>query len=54
MLYDDRLTFRKQLILVKSKARAIYHYWYFLNKGLEFQSYICNRCDDILMMLLLF
>ena len=34
----------------ESKERDIYHYWYFLNKGFKFQSHICNRCPDLLMM----
>ena len=25
-------------------------YWYLLNKGFKFQSYVCNRCHDLLMM----
>ena len=34
----------------KSKECDIYHYWYFLNEGFNFQSYICNRCHDVVMM----
>ena len=25
-------------------------YWYFLNKGFKFKTYVCNRCDDLVMM----
>ena len=34
----------------KSKECDICHYWYFLNKGFKFQSYVCNACHDLLMM----
>ena len=33
-----------------SKECDICHYWYFLNKGFKFQSNVCNRCHDLLMM----
>ena len=33
-----------------SKESDIYQYWYFLNKGVKFQSYIVNRCYYLLMM----
>ena len=45
--------FLKELMLIKQKSASkecdICHYWYFLNKGFKFQSYLCNRCDDLLM-----
>ena len=25
-------------------------YWYFLNKRFKFKTYVCNRCDDLVMM----
>ena len=34
----------------ESKECNIYHYWYFSNKGFKFQSYVCNRYDDLVMM----
>ena len=34
----------------KSKQCDICHYWYFLNKGFKFQSNVCNRCHDLLIM----
>ena len=34
----------------KSKECNICHYWYFLDKGLNFQPNVCNRCHDLLMM----
>ena len=34
----------------KSKECDFCHYWYFLNKGIKFQPYACNRCHELLMM----
>ena len=34
----------------KSKECNICHYWYFLDKGFEFQPSVCNGCHDLLMM----
>ena len=34
----------------ESKACNICHYWYSLNKEFKFQTYVCNRCHDLLMM----
>ena len=31
------------------KECEICHYWYFLNKGFNFQPNVCNRCHDLLM-----
>ena len=43
------LTFFKE-----SKGHNIFHYWYFLDKGFEFQPNVCNKCHDILIMFLNF
>ena len=32
-----------------SKECDICHCWYFLNKGFKFQTTVCNRCHDLLM-----
>ena len=32
-----------------SEECDICHYWYFLDKGFEFQPYLCNGCHDVLM-----
>ena len=53
MLYYDRIDVSEGIDInktIKWKKCDICHYWYFLNKGFKFQSYICNRCHDILMM----
>ena len=34
----------------ESNECDICHYWYFLDKCFKFQSYVCNRCYDLLMM----
>ena len=34
----------------ESKECNICHYWYSSNKGFKFQSYVCNRYDDVVMM----
>ena len=34
----------------KSKECYISHYWKILIKGFKFQSHVCNRCHDLLMM----
>ena len=32
----------------KSKECDICHYWYFLSKGFKFQTNLCNKCHDLL------
>ena len=34
----------------KSKERMLCHYWYFKNVGYKFQTYLCNGCHAVLMM----
>ena len=41
MLYYDRIEV--------SKECNICHYWYLLNISFKFQSNVCNRCHDLLM-----
>ena len=53
MIYFDRIDASEGIDVNKtstSKECDIYHYWYFLNKGFKFQSNVCNRCHDLLMM----
>ena len=33
-----------------SKECGICHYWYFLNFSFKFQTNVCNRCHDLLIM----
>ena len=32
----------------KSKECNICHYWYFLDKNFNYESYICNGCHDLM------
>ena len=53
MLYYDRIDVSEGIDVnktSKSKECDICHYWFFLNKRFKFQSYVCNRCHDLLMM----
>ena len=46
------LMFLKVLMLIRqaNKEYNICHYWYFLDKGIKSQPYVCNGCHDLLMM----
>ena len=53
MLYFDRVDVSEGIDVNKisvSKECDIYHYWYLLNKGFNFQPNVCNRCHNLLMM----
>ena len=53
ILYFDRVDVSEGIDVNKTsewKECDICHYWYFLNKELKFQSYVYNRCHDLLMM----
>ena len=53
MLYYERIDVSEGIDINKTSASKecdIYHSWYFLNKGFNFQPYVCNRCHDLLMM----
>ena len=53
MLYFDRTDVFEGIDVNKtseSKQCNVCQYWYILNKGFKFQSKICNRCHDLLMM----
>ena len=52
MLYHDRIDIPHGIDMSKksaSKECNFCYYWYFLNKGFQFQTYILNRCPDLLM-----
>ena len=54
MLYYDRIGVSEGIDVNKkseSKDCDICHYWYFSSKGFQFQPNVCNRCHDLLMML---
>ena len=53
MLYYDRIDVSEGIDVNKTSALKecdICHYWYFLNYSFKFQSNVCNRCHDLLMM----
>ena len=53
MMYFDRIGVSEGINDNKtsaSKGCDICHYWYFLNYSVQFQSNVCNRCHDLLMM----
>ena len=53
MLYYDRIDVSEGINVNKTsewKKCDICHYWYFLNKELKFQPFVCNRYHDLLMM----
>ena len=53
MLYYNRIDVSEGTDINKTSAPRecdICHYWYFLNKGFKFQTYVCNRSHDLLMM----
>ena len=53
ILYYDRIDVSEVTDVNKTSASKDYDiccYWYFLSKGFRFQSNICNRCNDLLMM----
>ena len=52
MIYDDRIDVSEGFHVNKtseSKECNVYHYWYVLNKGFNFQPNFCNRRHDLLM-----
>ena len=53
MLYYDRIDVSEGIGInkaSKSKECDICHYWYFLNIEFKFQSPVCNKCHDLVMM----
>ena len=53
MLYFDRIYISEGINVNKTSASKecnVCHYSYFLNYSFKFQTNICNRCHDLLMM----
>ena len=51
MLYYDKIDISERIDINKtivSKESSICHYLDFLAKGFKFQTYVCNRCHDLL------
>ena len=52
MLCYDKIDVSEEIDVNKTSATKecdICHYWYFLNKGFKFQTNVCNRRHDLLM-----
>ena len=52
MLYFDRIDVSEGIDVNKTSASKKYNicrYWYFLNFSFKFQTNVCNRCYDLLM-----
>ena len=48
MLYCDKIDASEGIDVNKtSESENICHYWHFLNKGFKFQSYVSNKCSDL-------
>ena len=57
MLEYDRIDISEGIVSNKTNASNkcnIYHYWYFLDKGFKYESYLCNDCHNRILMMLLF
>ena len=54
MLYFNRIDVSEGIDLNKTSASKEYicHYWHFLNYSFKFQPNVCNRCHDLLMLLM--
>ena len=53
MICYERICVSKAIDINKtseSKECDFCHYWYFLDKGFNLQSYACNRCHGLVMM----
>ena len=51
MLEYDRIDTAGGIDIYKtnaSKECKIYHYWCFLNKNFNYESYLCNDCYDLM------
>ena len=55
MLEYDRIDISEGIDTNKTSASKecnICHYWYFLDKNLNYEPYLCNGCHDLKMLLL--
>ena len=51
MLEYDRIDISEDIDMNKTSASKEYdicHYWYFLDKNLNFEPYLCNGCHDLM------
>ena len=53
MIYYDRIDIPEGIDVNKtseSKEYDIWHYWYFLNKGFKFQTYVSNNITSVILL----
>ena len=51
MLEYDRIDISEEIGINKANASKecdIYHYWYFLDKNFNYETYLCNGCHDLM------
>ena len=51
MLEYDRINISEEIDINKTNASKecdICHYWYFLDKNFNYESYLCNGCHDLM------
>ena len=51
MLEYDRIDISEDIDINKANASKecdICHYWYFLDKNIKYEPYLCNGCHDIM------
>ena len=51
MLQYDRINISEEIDINKTNASKecdICHYWYFLDKNFNYESYLCNGCHDLM------
>ena len=56
MLEYDRTDISEGIDINKTNATKecdICHYWYFLDKNYKHETYLCNGCHDLMMLLML-
>ena len=57
MIYDDRIDVSAGIDVNKTSASKecdVCHYWHFLNYSYKFQTNVCNRCHDLLMISIIY
>ena len=51
MIEYDKIDNSEGIVINKTNASKecdICHYWYFLNKNVKYEPYLCNGCHDLM------